>query len=140
MLQAMRLKAALPMVVGIIVAAVAVGSASADPSGAKNSLPVTLDCGSGLIDTVTNGNGGFTPTHDLDSTGVYIPVEFGPQTGVSTPPGGPPEPFSDSEFLHKGSANPQGKTILDCTFHVDVTFPDGATLVVDGQVSGFVTK
>lgn len=140
MLLALRLKAALPMVIGVIVAAIAVGSASADPSGAKNPLPVTLDCGSGLIDTVTNGIGGFVPTHDLDSTSVFIPVEFGAQSSVFTPPGGPPEPDSSSEIFHKGSANPNGKTILDCTFHVDVTFPDGATLVVDGEVSGFFTQ
>lgn len=137
MIRVLRLKFALGVVVALSMTALAAGPANADPLNAKNASPITLNCGGGDIDAVTNGNGGFTPAHDVDGTGVFVPVLFGPQTGVFTDPEGNEFPFSDDTFVAKGSANPHGRTILDCTFHADLTFPDGATLVVDGEVTGF---
>jgi hypothetical protein len=120
-------------------AAVGAGAAHADPTNAKNRLPLTLDCGGGLLNMVTNGSGLWTAAHDLDGTGVFIPIEFGAQEGVFTDPEGNEFPFSDPSIIPKGNANPTGKTIVDCTFTIDTTFPDGSSLFVVGAVTGFFT-
>jgi hypothetical protein len=135
----MRLRFILAASVGLMIAAVGAGTASADPVNAKNRLPITLDCGGDPLSAVTNGNGGWTPAHDVNGTGVFIPIEFGAQEGVFTDPDGNEFPFSDTELFPKGSANPKGRTILDCTFIVDTTFPDGSSLFVEGAVTGFFT-
>ena len=136
MFRAMRLKFAVAAILALSVTALTAGTASADPLKA---LPVTLDCGSGPISTVANGNGAFTPAHDVNSTVVFIPLQFGPQTVVFTDPEGNTTTDSFPGFPPKGSADPSGRTILDCTFHVDVFGPDGEHLVVDGEVTGFFT-
>jgi hypothetical protein len=135
----MRLRFILAATVGLTIAAVGAGTASADPVNAKNRLPITLDCGGDPLSAVTNGNGAWTPAHDVNGTGVFIPIEFGAQEGVFTDPDGNEFPFSDTDLFPKGSANPKGRTILDCTFIVDTTFPDGSSLFVEGAVTGFFT-
>jgi hypothetical protein len=135
----MRLRFILAATVGLTIAAVGAGTASADPVNAKNRLPITLDCGGDPLSAVTNGNGAWTPAHDVNGTGVFIPIEFGAQEGVFTDPDGNEFPFSDADLFPKGSANPKGRTILDCTFIVDTTFPDGSSLFVEGAVTGFFT-
>lgn len=135
-----RRKLGFAATLGLVIAALGAGTASADPVGAKGSAPVTLNCGSGPIDVITNGNGHFTPAHDVNSTSVFIPLQFGADTGVFTDPTGTPHPFSDPAGPPKGSADPQGRTIVNCTFHLDATFSDGARLVLDGHVTGFFTS
>ncbi len=116
----------------------ATGTVSADPKvDQRNSLPVTLDCGGGPISAVANNVGNWRPALDLNSTGVFIPLQFNAGTGVFTDPDGNEFPFSDPPSPPKGSANPVGRTILHCSFHIDATFPDGSTFVVDGGVTGF---
>jgi hypothetical protein len=140
MFRAMRLKFAFAAILALSVTALTAGPASADPPvGARNAVPVTADCGEGPISAVVNGNSPWVPAHDLDSTNVFIPLQFGPTTGVFTDPTGTPHPFSDPASPPKGSANPAGRTIVDCTYHIDATFPDGSSLVVDGTVTGFFT-
>jgi hypothetical protein len=137
--RAMKLRVIPAAVLGLAIAAVGAGAASADPANAKSHLPLTLECGSGPVSAVTNGSGGFTPAHVTDGTGVFIPILFGAQEGVFTDPEGNEFPFSDVELFPKGSANPKGKTIVDCTFVIDTTFPDGSSLFVEGAVTGFFT-
>jgi hypothetical protein len=123
----------------LLVASLGAGMANADPAGAKGALFVALDCGSGPVSTVTNGNGVFTSTKERDGTGVFVPTLFGAVRGVVTDPEGNEFPFEDSALLPKGSANPKGHEILDCTFVVDQDTPDGGHLFVEGAVSGFWT-
>jgi hypothetical protein len=126
------------LTLAVLVAGAAAGMAAADPTNSPRSTPVTVHCGTMSFDTVTNGNGNFAPAHDLNSTSVLVPVAFGGDSGVFTDPSGTPHPFTDPPSS-KGSAAPKGATLLDCSFHIDVTFPDGSSLVVDGTVTGFVT-
>jgi hypothetical protein len=134
MFQSIRLRFVLAAAVAVAISAIATGTANADP---LKRLPVTLNCGGGAISAVVNGNGEFTPAHDTGSTGVFIPLQFGPQTVVFTDPAGNTTIDNFPASPPKGSAAPPGRIILDCTFHVDVTGPDGGHLVVDGQVTGF---
>ena len=124
----------------LAVASLGVGSASADPERAKGALFVSLDCGDGTLETVVNGVGNFTPAHNRSGTGVFVSTLFGAQSGVFTDPEGDEFPFEDTELLAKGSANPKGHEIVDCTFVVDQDFPDGSHLLVEGDVSGFWTR
>jgi hypothetical protein len=123
----------------MLVASLGVGIANADPAGAKGALYVALDCGSGPVSTVTNGNGVFTSTKERDGTGVFVPTLFGAQHGVFTDPEGNEFPFDDPALYPKGSANPKGHEIVDCTFVVDQDTPDGGHLFIEGDVSGFWT-
>jgi hypothetical protein len=140
MCRAIRLRVALAAVLVLAVAALTAGTASADPGGARNALSVTLNCGGAPINAVAVGAGNsiFTPAFDLDGTAVFIPLQFGPQTGVFTDPTGTQHPFSNQGSPPKGSANPPNETILDCTFHATGTFPDGSSVVVDGSVTGYI--
>ena len=138
-----RMRSRVIVIAGLACLAVAsfgVGSASADPEGAKRALFVSLDCGDGTVDAVTNGGGNFTPAQDRSGNGVFIATLFGAQSGVFTDPEGNDFPFDDSELLAKGSANPKGHELVDCTFVVDQDFPDGSHLLVEGAVSGFWTR
>jgi hypothetical protein len=136
MFRAMRLKFAVAAILALSVTALTVGTASADP---LKRVPVTLDCGSGPIDAVTNGNGEFTPAHDVASTGVFVPLQFGTVTDVFTDAEGNTTTTTEPPSPPKGSADPAGRAILDCTFHVDLHGPNGEHLVVDGEVTGFFT-
>jgi hypothetical protein len=134
MFRATRLKLSLAATLALSVTALAAGTANADP---LKRLPVTLDCGGGSLHMVTNGSGEFTPAHDVDSNSVFIPLQFGTETDVFTDPAGNTTTTTNPPSPPKGSANPAGRTILDCTFHVDIRGPDGGHLVVDGEVTGF---
>jgi hypothetical protein len=79
------------------------------------------------------------PAHDLNSTRVFIPLQFGAATGVFTAPDGTEFPVDDPPSPPKGSASSSGPTIVDCTYSIDTTFPDGSSLEVDGSVTGFFT-
>ena len=140
MLRAIRLKFVLVTILGLSVTALAAGTASADPKvGARNALPVTANCGGDTISAVVNGAGRWVPAHDLNSTSVFIPLQFGPSTGVFTAPDGTEFDASDPGSPPKGSANPSGRTIVNCTYSIDAVFPDGSSLEVEGSVSGFFT-
>ena len=60
-------------------------------------------------------------------------------TGVFTDPDGNEFPIDDPPSPPKGSANPSGRTIVNCPYSIDATFPDGSSLEVDGSVTGFFT-
>jgi hypothetical protein len=127
----------LVLVVGL--AGVVAGSAAADPSGAKNSAPVTVVCGATTYHAVANGNGEWSPAHDLNSNSVLIPVAFGVETDVFTPVGGPSQ-VTFSAARAKGSASPNGHPPINCSYTVGpFVFPDG-TFVAFGTVTGFVTS
>jgi hypothetical protein len=122
----------------LVLAGVVVASATADPTGAKNSVPVTIHCGGTTYHAVVNGNGAWAPAHDLNSNAILIPVAFGVETGVFTDPGGTAHPFTNPARA-KGSSTPQGAPLVNCSYHIAASFPDGSSVVVDGTVTGFVT-
>lgn len=132
-------KHAVVLVLVVALAGVVAGSATADPSGAKNSAPVTVVCGATTYHAVANGNGAWTPAHDLDSNTVLIPVAFGIETDVFTPVGGPSQ-VTFSPARAKGSASPNGHPPINCSYTVGpFVFPEG-TFVAFGTVTGFVTS
>jgi len=77
----------------IVVAGVGVttaGPAAAAPTGANDAglTPVTLVCGGVTYQTVTKGQGRFTPAHDVATNAVLVPSQFGAATIVVTDPEG----------------------------------------------------
>jgi hypothetical protein len=122
----------------LVLAGVVVASATADPTGAKNSAPITIQCGDTTYQGVVNGNGAWGPAHDLNSNSILIPVAFGEETVVFTDPGGTPHPETNPP-RSKGSATPKGAPLINCSFHIGLSFPDGSSVAIDGTVTGFVT-
>jgi len=132
-------KHAAALALTLALAGIAAGSATADPSGAKNSAPVTVVCGNTTYHAVANGNGQWTPAHDLNSNKVLIPVTFGVETDVFTPVGGPPQ-TTTTPARAKGSASPNGQQPINCSYTVGpITIPGVGTFEASGTVTGFVT-
>jgi len=121
-----------------VLAGVAVASAIADPTGSKGSVSGTITCPNTTYQAVANGNGAWGPAHDLNSNSILIPVAFGVETGVFTDPGGTQHPFTNPPRT-KGSSTPNGAPLINCSYHLTGSFPDGSSVVVDGTVTGFVT-
>ena len=124
----------------LVFATIGVGAAWADPIGAKFERHVTLNCGGDPISAVVNGAGNWLPAHDLNSTRVLVPVQFLGESGVFTDAAGVPRSFSNPPGPPKGSADAQGRTIVECTFSVDTTFPDGSRVVASGALRGFFSS
>ena len=134
----MRHKRVCVLALTLVLAGVSVASATADPTGAKNSAPITVQCGDTTYQGVVNGSGAWGPAHDLNSNSILIPIAFGEETVVFTDPGGTPHPETNPPRA-KGSSNPRGAPLVNCTYHVEFSLPDGSSVVVDGTVTGFVT-
>jgi hypothetical protein len=133
-----QIKCATLIALTVAVAGVVVSSAAADPTGPR-STPVTVVCGNTTYQAVVNGNGAWTPAHDLNSTSILIPVSFGVETDVFTPSGGAQQ-ITYTPARAKGSAAPNGAPLLNCNYQVGpFTFPDGSTFQANGTVTGFVT-
>ncbi len=112
------------------------GPVSADPVNAKNNFGVfPLVCDNGqTYQVVVNGNGNFTPAHDVNSTSVFVPVSFG---GTTVTSGGTTQTFPGST---KGEAARGNKNLVTCTFTITFTDPTtGQTGTSTGSVVGFVT-
>jgi hypothetical protein len=125
-------------VLAIAVAGAAAGVAAADPANAPRSAPITITCGNTTYQAVVNGNGAWSPAHDLNSNSILIPVAFGVETDVFTDPGGTAH-TSTVPARAKGSSEPNGAPLLNCSYHLALSFPDGSSVVVDGTVTGFIT-
>jgi len=115
-------------------AAAAAPMAAADPTNAKNATQITAMCGGSPITVVVNGNGEFTPAHDLHSTSVFIPTAFD-ITFTFTPTGG--SPMSETDMSAK--AAPIAATTT-CTIPLQTIFsgPEGIA-TIEGTVTGFFT-
>ena len=103
-------------------------SAAGDPK--KEVIPVT--CGGQVVNVAVNGNGDFTPGHDVTGTTMYI-VESIDATFTFTPTGGDPQ----TETLVRSKGNVHGDTVT-CTFELSETSPDG-TFTASGTVVVFAT-
>jgi hypothetical protein len=138
----MRARSAL-VVIGLAVATslVGAGAASADPKGES----FALSCDNGVTYEVTvNGNGAFTPAHDLASTSILVPTAFGEVHGTLTDADGNViEEFVDPPVAKGSSGNHARATMAECTFTISDTFDDPdlgpLTFTAVGSVTGFVT-
>ncbi|HEY3530605.1 MAG TPA: hypothetical protein VGK78_15775 [Nocardioides sp.] len=115
--------------------------AQADPAGARDSLQLQVTCDNGqTYDVVTNGNGAWTPAHDLNSTAVLIPVAFGEQTfSVYDPDGNLIDQETVPASAKTGASAHNGHATVNCSFAGSTTAPDGSTFMISGTVTGFVT-
>jgi hypothetical protein len=121
-------------------AALAGGTATAAPVNAPNAEIVALDCGdAGTFDVVVNGNGVWTPGHDLNSNAVLIPVAFGESTfTLRDAEGNVLEEGTDPAIAKgKGKARARGRDTVECTYTLSFS-EDGNTITVTGSVTGFV--
>lgn len=115
--------------------------AHADPAGAKNSLPIQISCDNGqTYDAVANGNGAWTPAHDLNSTAILVPVSFGVQTfTVYDPDGNVIDQETTPPSAKPGAIAHNKHATTSCDFGGMITAPDGSTFSISGSVVGFVT-
>ena len=113
------------------VLAVAAPVAGADPS--KGPL-IDATCSGQDVTVAVNGNGTFTPAHNVADTSVFIPTAFD-LTFTFTPTGGSPQPEQDSS----AKAAPIKDTVT-CTIPLQILFsgPQG-TQTIEGTVTGFWT-
>jgi hypothetical protein len=129
------------LAIALLGAAFTAGPATADPVNAPNAVPVTVECGeAGTFDAVANGNGAFTPAHDLNSNAVLIPVSFGPTTFTVTNAEGSVV-FQETEpGRTKGSGTvPPGRAGFNCSFSFSFPAEEGNTATVTGTVTGFLS-
>jgi ABC-type glycerol-3-phosphate transport system substrate-binding protein len=127
-----RYAALAAVVVGFAVLA---STASADPTGAKNSLTFPASCDNGqTIEVVVNGNGEWTPAHVVGSTAVFVPRAFD-TTFEFTPVGGPTETMTDTS----AKANQHGD-LVTCSFDVTQVIPDVGTFHFFGSATGVFTS
>lgn len=110
-------------------------TAGADP---KPTLDITLNCEGEIVDVVVAGNGDWTPAHDLNSTLVGVPIAFGEFSGVFTPTGGDPQPFTEPPFAKKNAPRTRN-LIIDCSYTLSGAFPDG-TFTGTGTVTLMVPR
>jgi hypothetical protein len=120
--------------------ATSAGVANADPVNAKGALPLQVTCDNGHTYTaVGNGNGNFTPAHDLDSNAVLIPVAFGEITFTVTDPNGNIIDQETQPPAGKGSSANNPNATTNCSFSGGSISPDGSTFTLVGTVTGLVT-
>lgn len=118
------------------------GTAAADPTNAKNAFTVPLNCANGqTYQVVVNGNGEFTPAHDINSTATLVPVSFGPFSGtISDAQGNVVDSFTEPGSS-KGQSAKGKKNLVNCTFTFtevgdgsDPEFPAGFSFTGSGSV------
>lgn len=116
--------------------------AHADPANAKNAFPIQVSCDNGVdYAAVANGNGAFSPAHDLASTATLIPIAFSNQSFVITDPDGnvvDSGPVPDS--MKRGASAHNKNATVHCSYSGTQMAPDGSTFTISGDVLGFVTK
>lgn len=129
----MRRKLSGLLVAGGLLVGVAAAPAGADP---KKGEVIPLACDNGKsYRVVVNGNGEFTPGHDLDSTAVLVPLAFGPFTGTVTDSDGNVIETINEPGSSKGQSAEHAKNAVTCSFTFSstengMTFTGGGTVVV----------
>ncbi|HEV8527013.1 MAG TPA: hypothetical protein VGS60_05585 [Actinomycetes bacterium] len=115
-------------------------AATADPTNAKDTIPIQLACDNGHTYTVVaNGNGQFTPAHDLDSNAVVVPVAFGEITATVTDPDGNVVESETDPPASKGSSAKNPNATTNCSFSASATDPDGFTFSLSGTATVMIT-
>lgn len=116
--------------------------AHADPAGAKDALPLTVTCDNGRVyDVVSNGNGSWTPAHDLASSSTLVPLAFGETTFTITDANGTVLDSETQPASTKGQSGTQVRaTATSCSYTGSATDPEsGTTFTLSGTVDAFVT-
>lgn len=116
------------------------GTAAAAPVNAPNAQTVALDCGeAGTFQVVVNGDGAWSPGHDLNSNAILIPVSFGEETATVRDAEGNVIDESTRPAMTKGQgkARAQHRNPIACTYTLSFT-EDGNTITVSGSVTGFI--
>jgi len=110
--------------------------AGADPTNAKNATQLQAICGTQSVNVVVNGNGEFTPAHDIASTSVFIPTAFQTTFTFTPADGGAPEVDTDTS----AKAAPPKAGAVTCVIPKQMLFsgPEG-TATIEGTVTGFFT-
>jgi len=128
------------LAIALLAGAIAAVPAGADPVNAKNAQLVTVECGdAGTFETVTKGNGDWTPVHDLNSNAVLIPVSFGTTTFTVKDAEGNVV-FEETEAARtRGHAKRNGRALIDCTYTLSFPVEEGNTATISGSVTGFVS-
>src|SRR3954471_8606257 len=109
-------KGALFLVAASCLLAAAAPVASADPTNAKKGGLIRADCSGQSVTVAVNGNGEFTPAHDVADTSVFIPTALD-ITFTFTPAVGPPEVNHDTS----AKASPIKDTVT-CTIPLQTLF------------------
>jgi hypothetical protein len=138
----MRVRSAVA-ITGLAIAATlgSASAASADPKGE----PVPVTCDNGVTyEVAVNGNGAFTPGHDLASTTILVPTSFGEFHGtVTDSDGNVIDEFVDPPMTKGSSGNQARATTTSCTLTITEIFDDPElgtlTFTGEGSVTGFVT-
>jgi hypothetical protein len=119
-----------------------VAPAHADPAGTPGALPLTVTCDNGAVyDVISNGNGNWTPAHDLASTSTLVPVAFGESTFTITDSSGN---VLDSETMPASTKGQSGNqvrgTTISCSYTGGGADPEsGMVFTLSGTVEGFTT-
>jgi len=113
-------------------------SAVADP---QNGELIPLTCGSTTYQVVTNGNGDYTPAHDVSSNRVFVPHAFGVFHGVLRDASGAVVESFDEPASTQGSGKQKNDVHCTFAFHEvsdgsDPEVPAGWTFDGSGSVTG----
>jgi hypothetical protein len=131
--------------VALVAAGVLAPAAGADPKPGRNSGLFDVVCGSTTYHAIGEGNGHFTPAHDLASNTMLIPLSFGVFTGTSRYPDGHITVETDPPTAKGQSAKQPGA--VNCTYSFvfvsdgsDPTGPPaGFSFTGEGSVVGKIT-
>ncbi len=136
------------IIVACSTAAIVSGGATAATGSPPAPEVVDLTCSNGESYTVeVRGNGGFTPGHVVGSTGVLIPVAFGPFELTAELPDGTIIEQEDPLIERKGKGEAYGRQrqTVTCTYSDTETlteevdgFPAGTVITFSGTVTGLV--
>ena len=122
----------------VVVAALAgvfVPGAAADPIRAPSSSTIVIICGSESTTLVMNGNGIFSPIHDVAGTSVLVPTSLNVTLTFTFSSGGPPA--VDHAIISK--AAPIQNTV-SCDIPLQSLFTTVDTsATIEGTVTGFWT-
>ena len=129
------------LILGILMVAVLVPAAAAEPSHpSKNVFRITVQCDGQVVDFVVTGQIGsgerFAPAHVAGSTSVFQPLIIDEIVEI-TPIGGTTETIVIQERKPSLQGNLPAETVT-CSFDDTRTFPDAVIHVV-GSITGVFT-
>jgi hypothetical protein len=109
-------------------------TAGADPASG-NATAITVVCATQPIIVVMNGNGIFSPLHDVDSTSVFVPIALDVTLTFTFATGGPPA--VDHAIVAK-NASVQNTVICAIPQQTFLTTPE-VSGTITGTIVGFWT-
>jgi hypothetical protein len=130
---------------GVTAAAVlgltALAPAHADPGHAKHALQLQIGCDNGhAYAAVTNGNGRFTPAHDVASTKVLVPVAVSEAlVTVLDADLNVLDQWTNPAAAKRGVMRHHKKALTTCDVIGFEPRPDGTTMTVQESMVAFVS-